>query len=157
MALPSRSRPCSPEHVRPQAVAEKLGLDRVTAEANPELWPADMELIDPIEGVDDRVFSRRTLLESRTKAEGEFELEYDADAWHLRQLLKSTSLEERELIPLYDSADDDFSHEAFHACVDGFGPGILLARTEEGSVFGGAAAPRARPHPPASTRRRPAR
>ncbi len=129
----------------------------MTAEANPELWPADMELIDPIEGVDDRVYSRRTLLESRTKAEGEFELEYDADAWHLRQLLKSTSLEERELIPLYDSADDDFSHEAFHACVDGFGPGILLARTEEGSVFGGAAAPRARPHPPASTRRRPSR
>ena len=113
-----------------------FGLSRVDAETNPELWPADLELITPQEGVDDKVYSRRTILESRVKAEGEYEIAYDGDAWYLRQLLRGTSLENRELITLYDSADDGFSAESFHRCVDGFGPAIVLASTTLGSVFG---------------------
>ena len=117
-----------------------FGLKRVNAETNPELWPADVDVenyLTPIEGIDDKVYTRRTILES--KLQDDYEVAYDSDAWYLRQMLKGTSLEERELMTLFDSSEieDGFSAVRFHEAVDGYGPALVLCETPEGSIFGG--------------------
>ena len=115
-----------------------FGLGRVNAEQNPELWPADVDnFLTPTEGIDDKVYTRRTILDSRLQ--DDYDVEYDSDAWHLRQMLKGTSLEERELITLFDTnePEDGFNALRFHEAVDGFGPALVLCTTPEGSIFGG--------------------
>lgn len=37
----------------------------------------------------------------------------------------------------YNAAIHGWNYDAFHRCVDGFGAGVVLARAEDGSVFGG--------------------
>ncbi|EKX41330.1 hypothetical protein GUITHDRAFT_164398 [Guillardia theta CCMP2712] len=54
-----------------------------------------------------------------------------------RPLLARTSLEKRDLKLVFDANRDGWTPSAFHLAVDKLGPGVVLARTEQGAVVGG--------------------
>ena len=73
-----------------------------------------------------------TLTEFATPVPGD-----DVDVAFFRPLLARTTLEKRALQLAYNGERDGWDARAFHARVDGLGPGVVLACTEQGAVIGG--------------------
>ena len=55
----------------------------------------------------------------------------------VRPLLAKTQLETRELQLAYDADTHGWNANAFHQCVDGRGPAVVVAKTSHGTVCGG--------------------
>ena len=90
-----------------------FGMKRLTAEDQPEMYPAVTdEWAGPMDGDSPEVAL-------------------------LRPLLAKTQLERLPLRLAYDADIDGWTAEAFHAKVNTFGAGLLVARTAGGAVCGG--------------------
>jgi TLD len=59
------------------------------------------------------------------------------DKMLIRQLLKNTNLETRDLQLIYDASEDGWRAVKFHEKLDKKGPSVVLARTSSGGIFGG--------------------
>jgi hypothetical protein len=62
------------------------------------------------------------------------------DNWEMqaiRPMLARTSLESRPIQLVYDGNYNGWDANAFHAAVDKKGPGVVIARSEGGAIFGG--------------------
>ena len=55
----------------------------------------------------------------------------------VRQLLKNTNLETRDLQLIYDANEDGWRAVKFHEKLDKKGPSVVLARTSSGGILGG--------------------
>mmetsp|Transcript_387 Transcript_387/g.1348 ORF Transcript_387/g.1348 Transcript_387/m.1348 type:complete len:337 (+) Transcript_387:70-1080(+) len=55
----------------------------------------------------------------------------------VRPLLAKTQLEKRGLQLAYDASTHGWNADAFHQCVDGRGPAVVVAKTSHGTVCGG--------------------
>lgn len=94
---------------------EPAGLKRMTKEEWPDQWPANCEeFLEPIENIDDT---------------NELRL--------VRKVLKQTQMEKMPLGIAYDAQTHGWNGRAFHTQLDGQGCGVLIAETEDGTVFGG--------------------
>eukprot|EP00747_Dinoflagellata_sp_TGD_P169781 gnl/TRDRNA2_/TRDRNA2_199682_c0_seq1.p1 gnl/TRDRNA2_/TRDRNA2_199682_c0~~gnl/TRDRNA2_/TRDRNA2_199682_c0_seq1.p1 ORF type:complete len:364 (+),score=72.89 gnl/TRDRNA2_/TRDRNA2_199682_c0_seq1:65-1156(+) len=92
---------------------EPAGLKRMTVEEWPDQWPPVTDVFaDPVDGDSPEVAK-------------------------FRPLLKQTKLERKQMALLYDAEKDGWSEAAFHSKVDGMGGCVLIAESEEGTVFGG--------------------
>jgi hypothetical protein len=92
-----------------------LGLTRYDRSTRPENYPCIKdEYAEPLESDSD-----------------------SADKTLIRQLLKNTNLETRDLQLIYDGDRDGWKAVKFHEKLDKKGPALVLARTASGGVFGG--------------------
>jgi TLD len=94
---------------------EDIGLTRFDVSTRPENYPC----------VKDKFAS---LLDSDAES---------PDKTIVRQLLKNTNLETRDLKLIYDANEDGWKAIKFHEKLDKKGPALVLARTKSGGVFGG--------------------
>jgi len=94
--------------------ARPMGMKRMDVDTCPEAYgPASKEdVASPLEGDD-----------AMTKL--------------VRPLLAKTQLEKRRLQLAYDAETDGWNAQAFHRCVDGRGPAVVVAKTSHGTVCGG--------------------
>ncbi|CAG9467377.1 unnamed protein product [Pedinophyceae sp. YPF-701] len=89
------------------------GMKRLSEDDAPEMYPATTtEFADPVESDDSTMAV-------------------------LRPMLARTQLERRPLRLAFDSEEHGWSAREFHARVDTFGAGIVLAETQGGAVCGG--------------------
>jgi hypothetical protein len=94
---------------------EDMGLTRFDVSTRPENYPC----------VKDEFAS---LLDSDSES---------PDKTLVRQLLKNTNLETRDLKLIYDANEDGWKAIKFHEKLDKKGPALVLARTKSGGIFGG--------------------
>jgi TLD len=94
---------------------EDMGLTRFDVSTRPENYPC----------VKDEFAS---LLDSDSES---------ADKTIVRQLLKNTNLETRDLKLIYDANEDGWKAIKFHEKLDKKGPALVLARTKSGGILGG--------------------
>lgn len=99
------------------ASPDQIGMKRFDRERFPEQYPATLDEWAP-------------LLESDM---GEDNWEMQA----IRPMLARTSLESRPIQLVYDGNYNGWDANAFHAAVDKKGPGVVIARSEGGAIFGG--------------------